>query len=487
MKKYILYTLLVLVVGSMGCNDYLEINEDPNRPVTVTPDLILPTAQNYTARWMHIDRSVSHLGAMMTYQWSESGGFSWYNNEFLYLVNSTFYDQVFDNAYTFSLKQYEQLEQLDPEVYAAYVAISKIMKSYTFQILVDFYGDIPYKESLKRKENANPTYQSAQEIYEELIVELTSAIELINTVDPTTSISPEEDDVMFGGDLTLWKKFANSIKLRVLNRAKGVKDAAYVNAELAKIAAEGSGFISEDVTINPGYTNQDNQQSPIWEDFGKDVSGSSTLSGNATCATDYFLDKLSDFADPRINRIFEEPSTGHLGVPQGVTVNPDEYGAEQVSNIGPGILKGPDQDAIIMTLAERYFNEAEMALAGFGGSAEALYENAVIASFQQHGLSASEATQYLSQPLPLVNFQSTPNKLELIMVQKWIAMNGTTAEQAWFDWSRTGFPSDLPVSQEAPNLRRPVRLAYPASEVSGNAENMPSQPDVFTTKQFWAN
>ena len=290
----------------------------------------------------------------------------------------------------------------------------------------------------------------------------------------------------FDGDLTAWKQFANTIKLRILTRESDVKDAAYITAELAVIAAEGSGYISSNVSINPGYVNQTGQQNPFWESFGRNVAGNVTLTNDATCATDYMITYLENTLDPRIDRLYERPATGHQGVPQGITSDPNTQGANQVSNIGPGLLIGSTQSAVIMTLAESYFNLAELAFKGFAvGDAETLYNSGVQASFTFLG--AAGYAGYISQPVANISYANSPNKLQAIITQKWLAVNGVTAEQSWFDWSRTGFPANLPVSIEQPGLVRPVRLAYPASEVGGNSSNLPSQPNVFTTKIFWAN
>jgi hypothetical protein len=77
--------------------------------------------------------------------------------------------------------------------------------------------------------------------------------------------------------------------------------------------------------------------------------------------------------------------------------------------------------------------------------------------------------------------------LEAIITEKWVALNGINAEQTWFDYSRTGFPSGLPISALASTPDRPVRLFYPSSELSGNTVNVPTQKDAFTAKIFWGN
>ncbi len=484
MKKYIL-TLVILVVIT-SCDDHLDVNTDPNNPTQVTPELILPVGQNYTARWMLTDRNVSHLGNMIMYNWSESAGFSWYNDEFQYIANSpTFYDNIFNLAYTDALKQYQDLLNLGDE-YAAYKGIALIMQSYTYQILVDLYGDIPYTEALQRGSNATPAYTNAEEVYDNLILVLSSAIAMLEEAEENpTLIVPGSDDIVYGGDLSSWKRFANTVKLRILTRASDVKSDSYINNELAVIDAEGSGYISSDFTINPGYLNEANKQSPLFEDFGADETGAPTLSGSATCATDYILELLNDTNDPRIDFLYEEPTTGHLGVPQGVTVDVETYGVDLVSNIGPGLLQSSTQDALLMSVAEVQFNLAELALKGFGGDPETYYNEGVQASF--NSLGAGSAAAYLAQSLENVNYGFSSNKLEAIITQKWLGVNGISAEQSWFDWVRTGFPSNLPVSVEVPNLVRPVRLSYPSSELSTNSNNVPTQSNVYTTPVFWAN
>lgn len=480
MKRYFIITTILFAFLFTSCEDFLDVNVDPNNPTEVTPDLILPVAQTYTANYISRDNYSNMLGNMMMFNWGETYGFSWYNEEFQYLVTSTFYDQLFDYAYESALKQYGALDDLDGK-YGDYKAISKIMKCYHFELLVDLYGDVPYSEALKRGENPTPKYDNAEDIYKDLMMELTKSIALIDSMSTAeVSVSPGDDDVMFGGDMTNWKQFANTLKVRMLNRAKGTFDVA---GELATIASEGSGFITADVAVNPGYLNEEGKQNPYWGDLGSKVSGSVTLSHDATCATQWILDYLIGSNDTRINFIYEKPATGHLGVDQGVEVS-DDHSADLVSNIGAGHLKGSKMDAVIFTLAESYFNQAELALDGFGDDPKTLYNTGIQASFDYLG--AGSSASYVSQDIQNVGYDFSTNKLEAIITQKWLALNGVDAIQSWFDYSRTGYPSNLPISAEASTPDRPVRLSYPSSEVTGNTVNLPNQPDEFTSKIFWA-
>ncbi len=494
MKKILKYTSLLLVIVLMAsCEEFLDVNVDPNNPVTVTPDLVLPTAQVYTANIIHNGRRANCIGNMFMYNWSQSDGFSWYTDEFKYNVTSSFYQGIFNDSYSQALKQYQILDQLEGEAYNNYRAIAKVMKAYHFQLLVDFYGDVPYSEALQRSSEATPKYDDSKTIYEDLITELDTAIVLINSA-VSTSLIPGADDAVFGGDMTNWKKFANSVKLRILVRQSSMSGRdGYIKGELDKIAAEGSGYITSNVGVNPGYVKEENKQSPFWNYFGWDASGTITMDNNATCATDYILEYLSTTTDPRIDRLYEKPSTGHLGVPQGLldydTPVADAFVPSAVSNIGPGLLKGPNQDAIIYSLAECYFNQAEARQKGLitsGDDAKTLYNNGIKASFDYLGVAADRFDIYSVQNKNLVSWDASTNKLEAIITQKWIAVNGLTAEQSWFDYNRTGYPSDLPISLQSAKPDRPVRIYYPAGEYSSNGENVPTQPDAFTGEIFWS-
>jgi hypothetical protein len=428
---------------------------------------------------------------MMMYNWSQADGFAWYPDEFKYLVTSSFYQGVFNDTYSSALKQYEVLSNLEDPKYDYYKAISMIMKAYHYQLLVDCYGDVPYTEALGRSLNATPVYDDAQTIYEDLIVQLTAAIALIKNADDQDE--PGGDDAMFGGDMNKWIKFANSLKLRILVRQSDVSGrGSYITTEMGVIAAEASGFLTQDVAVNPGFiAKEEGKQNVIWDFLGWDASGTQTLTSKATCATDYIIAYLTSTNDTaRLNRLYETPKDGHLGVPQGLldydTPVVDAFVPEKVSNIGPGILKAANQGAIIFTLAEDYFNQAEAAVKGYlTADPETLYKKGITASFVTLGSTAAKAVAYYSQGI--VGYASTADPIEAIITQKWIATNGITAEQAWFDYSRTGYPKNLPISELASTSDRPVRLYYVAGELSSNGDNVPTQPDAFTAKVFWGN
>ncbi len=220
-KQINIRVLLIAILFAACSSDYLDINEDPNNPLSVSPDLILPVAQSYTAFIQESFQSQNSLGNFFMYNWAESDGSVFYFAEFRYSVTPSFYSQNFDYTYANALKQYNALNTLEGAEFGYYRAISKIMIAYHFQILVDTYGDVPYNEALQRGDNPTPKYDDAELIYDDLIVQLTAAIDLINTTTSNSGITPVlpgNDDALFGGDMDLWKRFANTVKLRILVR-----------------------------------------------------------------------------------------------------------------------------------------------------------------------------------------------------------------------------------------------------------------------------
>lgn len=488
MKKYLKYVSIlcgVLLMASCS-DDYLDVNTDTNNPTIAVlgPELVLPVGQYWSAEIHNRDRYSNTLGNLLMANWSQADGFSWYSDEFLYNITTSFYSIIWDRTYRDALKNYRVLQGYEGDQYSNYKAIGTIMESYHFQILVDIYGDIPYSEALLRGDNPTPAYDDAQFIYEDLIVKLDAAMAMIDGASEEALV-PSNDDIMFNGDMDMWKKFANTIKLRVLVRQSGV---GALNSSFADLSSVG--FITSDVTVQPGYAVVENKQNPFWNAYGFDSGGNVINNNDATCATPFSLDFLSSNNDPRIDFIYEEPDTGHLGVPQGILDYDipvaDQFDPNLVSNIGPGLLKSGIQDAVIFTASDSYFLQAEAIFKGYiSGDAQTAYENGIDASFDYLG--AAGASDYYAQALPNVGWNNSSDKMEAIITQKWVALNGIDAIQSWFDYSRTGFPADVPVSLLASTGDRPVRLFYPASEITANSANVPSQPNAFTANVFWAN
>lgn len=493
MKKFSKYLMIGItsLVAFSSCDDYLDVNEDPNNPSSeiVKPEIVLASTQVYT--YSPLARQMNQLGNLMMNNWARDVGASnssYYFNEQTYNVTSEFYSNIWETLYI-RTSNYTFIQNTTDPGYDNYKAIAKIMKSFYFQYLVDLYGNIPYSEAHKRGDNLTPAYDNAIDVYRDLIVQLDQAIDLIENA-PAGSLKPGANDVMLQGDMDMWIKFANSTKLRILLReSERAASSAYVSSKINEMQENGAEFLGPDdnVKINPGYAASENQQNPFAALFLNFNDG--TVNNYAsTAATRYTITYLTNTNDTRRNRIYSAASNGqYAGHQQGDVLSPTTN--YPVSHVGPGLLVNSAQDGIVFTAAESLLLQAEAVQRGYlNGSAKDLYESAITESYKFLGLTATQATAYYSQTLPLVGWSASGGReIEAIINQKWIALNGINGVETWIENTRTGFPAHVPLSTVAPGTSRPIRLLYPSSEITGNTANVPRQAEseAFTSKIFW--
>ncbi|AEH00270.1 SusD/RagB family nutrient-binding outer membrane lipoprotein [Lacinutrix sp. 5H-3-7-4] len=504
MKKINIITKLLslaIVIFAFSCDDVL-VNEDPNGVVIdeLPPEVILPGAQTVPAATLMT--TMNELGNTMIATWSGNAQQvqSPYFEEFQYQLSTDFYSGVWDNlmARTGNLTQIINSE--NPGNYDYFKGASKIYRAFYFQYLVDLYGDIPFSEIHQRGDNLFPSYDSQEEVYMGLITQVNNAIEQINNTNEDTVISMGTNDVMLGGNMTQWIKFANSLKLRMLLRVNDYAQTnpdmqTFVNNEFALLNQTNAEFLGagDNISINPGYTDQSNRMNPFAETFGYDPnefgnSGSQTFSNLRTGPTTFLVEFLNGtttgVTDSRLERLYA--TRGSQPAIQGNT----QGGEEQPSRIGPGLLMSPDQDGYIMTASESLFLQSEAVFKGLltSGNAKSLFESAIESSFARLGANLGT---YLSD-INMVNrigWDGSTNKLEAIITQKWIDLGGTNGAETWIEYTRTGFPSNMPLPDTANRPNRPLRLLYPTSEYSGNSANVnPYNQTVdtaFNENIFW--
>lgn len=511
-NKY-LAILIALVV--MSCSDdYFDVNRSQNDPETSTPQLTLPVAQKYSADYLSGNYgSVNTLGNIWAYTWAAAGDYIYFTEEMQYNVTSGFRNGTFEGAYLLPLVNYNYVENYgngsatDGAEYGNFRAIAKIMKAFHYQYLVDAYGDIPYTEALQGNANTTPAYDDAEFVYTSIYTELNNALALIDEGTGNENfIEVGTEDVMFNGNMVKWAKFANSIKLRILLRQS--ETGTSLAAQYAELNASPYGFLGagENAYVNPGYTMQAGKQNPLWDAFGETSAGSAASNAQATRATDYVLAKLESYNDPREGRLYAPASDTDTfeGIAQNDQLATSPKSAA-LSGVGPGVLKGPAQNAIIMQSAESLLLQAEAAQRGFlPGNAQALYESAIEQSFIQLGVeptiadpeatppvagvtTVEKAMAYYNQNINNVGWAASANKIEAIITQKWIALNGTNGFENWIEYRRTDFPSDLPSAPNATQPTIPIRLLYPSSEAGSNPGNAPVQTgsDAFNSPVFW--
>jgi len=493
MKKYILIIAVFFSIGITGCKKtYLSLEQNPNQPSVSPPGLTLSGA--LVVAVANVNQSYSTDGIWMQY-WSNSGNFVPDPVSEQFQITNTSYTGVWTNLYQ-NLTNFNNLQisaAADPTL-TSFEAIAIIMKVYDFQQLVDQFGDVPYTQAFNPSKYLNPAYDSQQSIYNDLVKQLDAAIALASK----GGTSPGTSDIVYGGNMANWQKFANSLKLRLAIRQSTVNKSNTAAADLASTASFGYLDDTQDAEANPGYANQlssgVSQQSPFWAAYGFDVTGNQTFPNTYYRGNTFFIKALTNFNDPRINQIYAPAGSGVTNIQGnafglvGTTVLTNSFTA----SIGPGLLISPTQNAVLMGHAEACFLQAEGILDGYitTGTAQALYQRGITASFVDMGLTAAQATTYYSQSITNVGWTASANQEEAIIYQKWISLVGYANLEAYLEYLRTGFPvlpNPVSLDPAAVSAVLPIRQYYPLSELTSNGPSVAKEGtiNIFTTKIFW--
>jgi hypothetical protein len=504
-----IFALGILLASALySCKDLTVLNQNPNgiNPLTANPNLVMSTVLTETGKsfvnlgYQDMAGVMQHTqkdgwsGGHNTYEWG--GSQSW----------ASYYDILRNNQYV-----YDRSVTLNWEMHQG---ISLVIKSMMFGLITDLWGDAPYSAALKGADggtaNTFPAYDSQEAIYTGILADLEKANTLLskNAVEYTST--PGTSDVYYQGNPTKWRKLANSLMLRFYMRIS-TKKPDVAKAGIEKIMANAVQYpiitaIADDAAM-PFAGNSNDDSWPANAVYDASASNYRRLKMAAT-----FVNKLLELKDPRIavwaNKV-QIPLVVDANLPKGtdriengkrllspdkvvgrdVNTNPDYVGlptgliggasynlsptAEQAAN-NPHVswlndiykqAKGPLLRSRMMSAAEVRFILAEAALKGWSvaGAAKTHYEAGVKASLDTWGTTAAYAT-YMTQKG--VAYDGT---LKQIIEQKWIS-SWTAAQEAWFDYRRTGFP-ELTVGPASIRKVLPVRFYYMLDERNLNKIN----------------
>lgn len=470
-----IFTVLLLATLSFACTkDFEEINTDPNKIEKISPGTLLNPiiyevssfntlrADAFTFDIMQAGIPFpSVAGGVHRYDISESAGNSTWNTYYRWINN---------------VKEMRaaSITAEDPN----YEAISLTLNAWLYSLLTDTFGDVPMVEAVRGDEGIyQPVFNTQQEIYTTLIADLERANTLYNTTRPMIFGT----DILYNNNITNWRKFTNSLRLRLLLR---VSKRTEIDA-FGKMAA-----IINNPAANPVFTS--NADAAILKITG-DVPNVSPW-GRAIDFTTFratagfFIDNLNDFIDPRLPkwnslaRTADGKSTiGYKGIPSGYN-GPESQFNYLPSNFLVSLATAP-MTSVIMTYAEVEFIKAELAQKSkITGSAATFYQNGVKASVEQWG--AVLPANYFTNPKAAYN-----GTLERIMLQKYYALFFNDYQQ-WFEYRRTGFPVLPKGAGMLNNQIVPVRFKYPTTVVSNNNENYKKAVasmggDDINTKVWW--
>jgi len=506
-----------------SCENLEELNINPNEvdPAVVDPNLLMPTIITGVAQNV-LSLGFGNIAGVM--QHTQKDGWSSGHNDYNWNVNNQswrgYYDVLRNNAFF-----YEKSVEGDLEFQQG---VGLIMKSYTFGLITDLWGDAPYSEALRGNEGTafyQPAYDDQQDIYLGILSDLEQANTLLSK-NSYEGIMPSQD-VLYDGDAPKWRKFANSLALRYYMRLSA-KDPGTAEAGIRKIVSD------------PGrYPLIVNSSDDAKVDYAGDTPGNSwpsntvfDISENGAyfrlkmCAT--LVEALQGLNDPRLsvwaNKIAiplvldpnapdetDEIVDGRRRVSQKIVDDyiaswetPVDYDAEYVGippstfaagayNLNPNLeqgvfnphasqlddmykdTRGPLLSSRLLSAAEVQFILAEAALYGWApGSPETYYNEGIKQSLNAWNIGDSYEDYIAGAPYA---------GLEEIMLQKWIA-SWTAAAESWFDYRRTGLP-DFQTGVSAIRPALPLRFYYHFNdEISVNTENAEAAIEKLEATQF---
>lgn len=477
MKK-IIYAFAAVVLLTTACTKRLsDLNIDPKNPASSPSYAFFTNAQRSLANTLTSANVNLNIFRLIVQHWQETQ----YPEESQYdlgtrEINGNTWDALYRDVIR-DLREAKKLIPTDvltpegaPELgkQQNQLAIAEIMEIYAWFYLVTTYGDIPYTDAMDIDGKPFPTYDDAKTVYYDLLTRLDAAIPDLDNAQPGFP-----GDLMYDGSIPLWRKFANSLKLKM-----GLMIADDDNAKAKSViesAVAGGVFTSNADNAEIAYATAPPNTNPIWVDLVQsnrdDFVAASTL-----------IDEMESLNDPRIDNYFtfDQSGVGYSGADPGV-----QSAYAQFSHVHPDITEA-DFPGLIMDYAEVEFALAEAAQRGYvvGGTAAGHYAAAITASITYWGGTVAEAIVYIAQPS--VAYVAGSYK-EKIGIQQWIAYYNRGWD-AWNSWRRLDYPQLLPAHDAFSAI--PVRYPYPVNEQNVNTENWEAAStaiggDLVDTQLWW--
>lgn len=473
--RIMLSAFMALWIGSCT-SDFEKINTDPT---LVTEEIIKPSM---------LLTSVLKYSVFSTYNLSIVAEYSGYysNGASGSIFQNANWNDPFNEYYRNYLINTAEIVRLtakDPKLVNQH-AIARIWKAWLYAQVTDLYGDVPYFEAVQKVENVinQPKYDSQQEIYKDLLKELKESAAALNP-DPTLP-SFGVADILMQGNVDKWRRFANSLRLRLAMRVR-YADEALARQHIAEVA--GAPLIDDNAfnvlltTLNGSDTRNRN---PLWNDPINNYPQSVSFTITET---------LKMLKDPRLP-IFIVPATdsvsGYRGRPIAVLPDEKDYTIENSAS-QQQYFREAVYPIIVMNAAEVSLLRAEAALAGYTSeNAQTFFTKGITQSLTQFKAPQTAITAYLASPSATLK-GSQEEKLEQIILQKFLA-NYFQVNEGYAEFRRTGYPKIWTGSDKgSTNGEIPRRLTYPLDEYSKNEVNIKeavtrlSAGDTYMSRIWW--
>ena len=470
-KYAVLLALTATPLVITSCRQELDINVDPNNPSQASLSGLLSGSQVGFAFALGGEGTRMPAAVVQHY--------AGHRNQSLRYAQYRITSSDTDGTWTALYNTLMDMKELENKAAAsgnqAYLGVSKILQAHAFSVTTDLFGDIPFSQALQGRANITPVYDKQEDIYPALITMIDEGLAALTAATETIS-----GDIVYGGNVTKWKKYGNSLKLRLLNHLSSRQPNAAANF----LATNPSLIDTSADDAKVAFGSVASNANPIYQ-FDV-LSGRSDQAVSST-----IVDKMKALSDPRVS-VYFEPVTGNVlglkGQYLGNAPGNDEEDSKKnrYSRVGSAYasIKAP---VVLMSAAEVNFIKAEVYhRASNAASAQAAYQAAITQDFAALGLSSSAAA-YLANANVAYN-----GTLQRIMEQKWITMFQASYE-SWVDWRRTGFPVLTPAASNATSNVIPRNLPYPDVEINSNRANLVAGPGIpipytgLSNRVWWDN
>jgi hypothetical protein len=443
MKKILLIAALPFLLVLASCKkDLTSLNVDPKNPQVAPSGAFYSSAQKNLVDALTSTNVNDNIFRLIMQYWQETT----YTDESNYdIITRENPKQLWNYLYRDVIRDIREAKRLmesdvsNENVRKNQMAIAEVTEIMAWYYLVTTFGDIPYTEAMQVNSITLPKYDKQQDVYNDLLTRLDAAIASLDASNESFGSA----DILYGGDITAWKRFANSFKLKM---GMTIADADNEKAKATVESAVQGGLItSNEENAQFNYLSSPPNTNPIWVDLvqsnRKDFVAASTI-----------VDRMKALGDPRIPLYFTFDQNGDYS--GGKPGSSSAY--SNFSKPADAII-APDFPAVFMDYSEVEFLLAEAVERGYnvGGSAKEHYDKAVTASVEYWGGTPAEAAAYLAKPGVAY---SSANWKQLIGEQKWIALYNRGWD-AWIEWRRLDYPNI--VAPETAETDVPLRFTYP--------------------------
>jgi hypothetical protein len=472
-----IYTILT---AASCTEDWTEMNINPNQPSVVPASNIFGAGLTVVAGQLFGERIGIYYTGTWSGQLAASGAGDY---EFRVDINNGQWDNLYRGMAYFEDARVNALREGNNNL----AAISMIMKAFTAQQVSDMWGDIPYAEAFKLGTDKilNPAFDSHEKVYTQILGELAEANTMLVAGSGTIGVG----DFMYSGDLTKWKKFANSLRLRVAMRMSIVAPQAAATV-ISQVLGNPATFPVFEANADNAYLRwpgiATNNIEPWRARLGVPTNKQDQYRTNHD-----LISRLVEMEDPRLPVYADKNQNGfyngyRMGVGQsGFPLNNNQ----NLSHIGNRFGYDDRGFSPFMHAAQVWFIKAEAYERGLvaGGNAREAYEKGIAVSMLDNGIAQTDIDRYLQRPGIAWGSGTSPN-LEKIRLQNWIGLYKQSVE-AWAENRRTDVPKLVNVSNDyaANHNRPPFRMAYPANEIAFNESypNTVKQVDIFYGDKLW--